>query len=212
MLVYSVAVIAFKRAFGCYLQKLSSLPSVWLWDFLLASIFWSIKMLHLDSIIFMLLFHFIYTNSIQMNYSFKSLDYLLLTFLILPHYPVLLSSVSALCQYLFETNCPILLIVLLSVSVMGSDIAIRHHVWLSTLYQPVGCMPSKLLRIYFKTKQNCCRLQLLSCGMLSVSKICFLLCIISYWLYCLQICCSNILWVKVWTKILKSNTIWIGLS
>ena len=75
----------------------------------------------------MLLFHFIYTNSIQMNYSFKSLDYLLLTFLILPYYPVLLMSVSALCQYLFETNCPILLIVLLSVSVMGSDIAIRHH-------------------------------------------------------------------------------------
>ena len=169
-------------------------------------------MLHLDSIIFMLLFHFIYTNSIQMNYSFKSLDYLLLTFLILPHYPVLFTSGSALCQYLFETNCPILLIALLSVSVMGSDIAIRHHAWLSTLYQPVGCMPSKLLRIYFKTKQNCSRPQLLSCGMLSVSKICFLFCIISYWLYCLQICCSNILWVKVWTKILKSNTIWIGLS
>ena len=160
-------------------QKLSSLPSVWLWDFLLASIFWSIKMLHLDSITFMLLFHFIYANSIQMNHSFKSLDYLLLSFLILPHYPVLFTSVSALCQYLFETNCPILLIVLLSVSVMGSDIAIRHHAWLSTLYQPVGCMPSKLLRIYFKTKQNCSRLQLLSCGMLSVSKICFLLCIIS---------------------------------
>ena len=109
-----------------------------------------------------------------MNYSFKSLDYLLLTFLILPHYPVLFTSVSALCQYLFETNCPILLIALLSVSVMGSDIAIRHHAWLSTLYQPVGCMPSKLLRIYFKTKQNCSRPQLLSCGMLSVSKICFL--------------------------------------
>ena len=84
-------------------------------------------MLHLDSITFMLLFHFIYANSIQMNYSFKSLDYSLLTFLILPHYPVLFTSVSALCQYLFETNCPILLIVLLSVSVMGSDIAIRHH-------------------------------------------------------------------------------------
>ena len=147
-----------------------------------------------------------------MNYSFKSLDYLLLTFLILPHYPVLFTSVSALCQYLFETNCPILLIVLLSVSVMGSDIAIRHHAWLSTLYQPVGCMPSKLLRIYFKTKQNCSRPQLLSCGMLSVSKICFLLCIISYWLYCLQICYSNILWVKVCTKILKSNYLnWIIL-